>query len=101
MARRLEFQAALEALLGSENVYFQPPNGLQMAYPCIVYEINDEVTNYANNRPFKAVQRYSVTSIDRNPDSAIPDKLRQMTNSRFSRAFNSDGLHHVVYNIHF
>ena len=101
MDRRLEFQAALEALLGSENVYFQPPNGLQMAYPCIVYDINDEYTRFADNLAFKAVWGYSVTSIDRNPDSEIPGKLRRMANSRFSRAFNSDGLHHVVYNIYF
>lgn len=38
MNRRYELQAVLEGILGSGNVYFQPPENLKMRYDCIVYE---------------------------------------------------------------
>ena len=37
MANRLDLQALLEDLLGSRNVYYQPPESVKMNYPAIVY----------------------------------------------------------------
>lgn len=34
MNRRYELQAVLEGILGSGNVYFQPPENLKMRYDC-------------------------------------------------------------------
>ena len=36
--RRLELDADLRALLGSTNVYFQPPETKKLKYPCFIYE---------------------------------------------------------------
>ncbi|MEI7479591.1 MAG: hypothetical protein WCK25_04690, partial [Actinomycetes bacterium] len=69
MAPRLELQAILVNLLGSNNVYFQPPPSLKMNYPCIVYSREYINTQFANNTPYKHKKRYHVIVIDSNPDS--------------------------------
>ena len=43
MANRLDLQALLEDLLGSRNVYYQPPESDKMNYPAIVYALEDYV----------------------------------------------------------
>ena len=40
MSRRTELQTLLEEILGSKNVYFQPPDTVSMKYPAIVYSLN-------------------------------------------------------------
>jgi len=102
MARaRIELQQILETLLGSRNVYFQPPASLRMVYPAIVYEWDNESVQYADNVRHRAHRRYSVTSIDRDPDSATPDRIALLPYSSFDRSFKADDLNHVVYNLYF
>lgn len=101
MAPRLELQMLLEGLLGSQNVYFQPPANVQMNYPCIVYKRDDADTQFAGNKPYLYVKRYMVTVIDRNPDSVIPDKVAQQPMCLFNRHYAADGLHHDVFNLYF
>ena len=101
MAPRLEFDALLRGVLGSDNVYFQPPSNLQMSYPCIVYQRDNEKAGFADNKPYSYARRYAVTYIDRNPDSDIPDKIGQLPLSSFNRAFTADNLHHYVHTIYF
>lgn len=101
MADRTDFQTILEELLGSENVYFQPPPTVQMIYPCIVYRINDRPTRYADDLPYINRTQYLVTSITKDPDSDIPKKLTQLKTSRFDRRFTADNLNHEVFSIFF
>ena len=49
MNRRYELQAVLEGILGSGNVYFQPPENLKVRYDCIVYERSEIETVHADN----------------------------------------------------
>ena len=65
MASRLDLQTILESLLGSQNVYFQPPSDLQMTYPCIVYKRDNASTEFAGNKPYRYEKRYQVTFIVR------------------------------------
>lgn len=101
MGQRLDFQELLEEILGSRNVYFQPKSNTQMNYPAIVYKRNNVSVKRANNGVYNKDIRYSVTSIDRNPDSTTPDKLASLPMSTFDRNYVADGLNHEVYNIYF
>lgn len=101
MATRLEVQTLLETLLGSRNVYFQPPSSNVMRYPAIVYERSAIDSEFANNQPYKHAKRYQVTVIDKDPDSLIPDKLAVLPLSSFARHFAADNLNHDVFNIYF
>lgn len=101
MAQRLELQTLLEALLGSRNVYFQPPSSGQMKYPCIMYNLQDIDTKFANNKPYKHKKRYQVTVVDENPDSEIPGKVASLPMCRFERSYPADNLNHFVFNLFF
>lgn len=101
MAPRLELQALLVSLLGSNNVYFQPPPSLNMSYPCIVYKRDYQDSDFANNKPYKHKKRYLVTVIDRDPDSDIPDKVRELPMCVYDRFYTADNLNHDVFNLFF
>ena len=66
--RRLELHEILCTILGSRNVYFQPPESIKMNYPAIVYGLDDIDNQYANDGVYLSHRRYSVTVIDKNPD---------------------------------
>lgn len=101
MASRLELNALLAAALGSSNVYFQPPESVRMHYPCIVYKLNSDDVNYANNRVYRKAKRYDVTVIDRNPDSAIPDRVAAAFNGKIDRCYTADNLNHYSITIYY
>lgn len=101
MGRRLELQSLLEEILGSENVYFQPPANVQMKYPAIVYNRDNEDTEFAGNVPYIRRTRYQVTVIDRNPDSTIPTMIGALPLCAFNRFFAAENLNHDVFNLYF
>ena len=101
MAQRPELQTIFEQLLGSRNVYFQPPSSVQLSYPCIIYVRNDIRTEFADNTPYGHATRYLVTVIDRDPDSDIPARLKMLPKCIFDRFFTADNLNHDVFNLFF
>lgn len=101
MGTRLQLQTILETILGSDNVYFQPPESLKMRYPCIVYKLSKVNTIFANDNPYKNKKMYNVTVIDQNPDSQIPDLVGKLSMCIFDRTYVSDNLNHTVYNLYY
>ncbi len=101
MAQRLELQALLVSLLGSSNVYFQPPPTVKMQYPCIIYKRDYLLTDFADNKPYNYKKRYQVTVVDANPDSAIHEKVAVLPLCSYDRFYTADGLNHDVYNLFF
>jgi hypothetical protein len=100
MAPRLQLHELLETF-GAADVYFQPPATTKMVYPAIVYKRDTEDLLHANNLPYHREKRYSVTVIDRNPDSDIPGKVAALPKCRFDRFFTADNLNHDVYQLFF
>lgn len=101
MGNRLDLHEMLCMLLGSRNVYFQPPDNITMQYPAIVYTLNDINTDYADDQPYTIKKQYSITIIDKNPDGLIPDKIGRLKTSAFRRHFTQNNLNHYVYNLYY
>ena len=101
MDRRLELHEILATLLGSRDVYFQPPASVQMKYPCIVYSRDDKDEKFANDKLYLGKMRYAITVIDKNPDSLIPGKVAELPLTYFSRHFTLDNLNHDIYSTYF
>lgn len=101
MARsRLELQQLLEDLVdGEAAVYFQAPT--TMSYPCIKYERANTRAFHADNLLYLFHKRYTVTVIDRDPDSPFPDQVEALPHSRFDRFYVVDGLNHFVFDLFF
>jgi len=101
VASRLEFQALLQTLLGTGNVYFQPPPAFEMVYPCIVYSLSDIDAKHADNSPFILTTEYSVMYISRQPDDSAIYILAKLRGAKFGRTYIANGLNHAVFTIHF
>lgn len=98
---RKDLGEMLRDILGSSEVYFQKPSNVRMSYPCILYEHSSSDTQFANNNPYIVLKRYTITVIDTNPDSDIPDKVSKLPRCISDRNFVSDNLHHWVFNLYF
>lgn len=99
--KRLDLQVILEMLLGTTNVYFQPPATLAMEYPCIVYQRDSGITKFAANVPYSHTKRYQVTHISRTSDSDVQDKIALLPQTLRVRFFTAAGLNHDVFEIYF
>ena len=100
MAPRLKLQDLLKTL-GTTNVYFQPPENISMKYPAIVYTLDYQAAQHANNKPYSIENRYQVTVIDRDPDSLIPGRVASLPKCTFARAFKQNDLNHTIYALYF
>lgn len=102
MARPLsELQALLKGLDGVSDAYIQPPT-TGMVYPCIMIERgNASNVKRADNRIHILKKAYTVTVMDRAPDSPIPDLVEGLQYSTFDRFFRKDGLNHFVFQMFF
>lgn len=101
MGQRLELHTALKAVLGSSQVYFDGPSSNKMAYPAIVYKLDDIVTEHADNQPFRSQKRYQVILIASDPDTDLVDAIAGMPTAEFQRSYKVDNLHHFVFNLFF
>lgn len=99
MGRRTDLQSLLELILGSRNVYYQPPSSVKMKYPAIVYSRENFNIRSANNGKYIVRPGYSVTLIDSDPDSDIVSKLLMLPFCSFTRHYTSDGMNHDVFRI--
>lgn len=102
MARpRLELHAILEDILGSSNVYFQPPESTKIQYPAIVYNVDNVFDFFADNRKYIYERGYMVTYIDWDPDSEVLAKLLNLPMCSFVRHYEADNLNHDIFLIYY
>jgi len=101
MAPRLELQTKLEAVLGTDKVYFQPPASLTLTYPCIVYKRSGIKSLFGDNIPYSLSNEYMLTVIYKDPDSDTVDKVAQLPKCKLDRTFTNDNLYHAVFTISF
>ena len=101
MSSRLELHEVLCDILGSRNVYYQPPESIKMKYPAIVYSRNRIDNTFANDSVYTQQKSYSVTVIDEDPDSKIVEAVSKLPTCRFSRHFTSENLNHDTFIIYY
>lgn len=100
--RRIQLQKILEEILGSNNVYFEPPESIKIKYPCIVYGLDDIYSQRADNLNYKSTRLYQITCIGKDPDTNIADRiLDELEMSSYERRFKSDGLVHDVIRLYY
>ena len=101
MSRRLELHRILSNIEGVKKAYFQPPATVKMMYPCIVYELNNMDTQYADDKPYSIMKSYTITVIDPDPDSNIKDSVALLPYCRFDRHFCVDNLNHDTFKLYY
>ena len=101
MTNRLNLQTTLENILGSRNVYYQPPESVKMQYPAIVYFRNSIENNHANDSVYNQNVSYEIIVIYKDPDSEIPIAVSQLPLCKFNRRYTADNLYHDVLIIYY
>lgn len=101
MDRRLSLQETLVNILGSNNVYFQPPETIRLQYPCIIYERSDIDKKYADNRAYMSMVRYSLTLITRSPESDLVKSILELPYCSYDRYYAADTLNHDVFTLYY
>lgn len=123
MDRRPSLHELLKALFnGEHHVYFQPPKNTILKYPCIIYKLAGIQARHADNRHYIQKREYELTVIDRDPDSALREKVVSamcgdfpvppdqdeeqniqapcgILNGRFVRFYTAENLNHYVFRI--
>lgn len=100
MHRRADLQSILETAPGSPYVYFQPPPSICIYYPAIIYSRNHIDIIHANNNPYILDPGYSVTVVDKDPDSKIVEYVAKLPKCKFDRHYTADNLNHDVFTIY-
>lgn len=75
LTRRLELHEELCSLLGSRQCYFNPPMGLKLKYPCIVYNPRRPSTLKADNSTYHRRDHYIITTMALDPDNDLADRI--------------------------
>lgn len=100
MGTRLDLHNLLITIPEIGNrAYFQGPGKDRMEYPCIVYELDKEGGIHADNLVYNRQKKYTITVIDRDPESIVSDQVGELLKIKMDRHFESDNLHHFVYNL--
>lgn len=100
MINREELSISLHNILGTNNVYFNPPKTVNINYPAIIYFRNDIQNTQANNKVYKQDVVYTITVVDFNPDSEIVKRVSQLPLCRYIRHYKADGLNHDVFELY-
>ena len=113
MKSRLDLHNILKICLGSDRVYFSPPESFKLEYPCIVYHRDGVNTVYADNKAYNVSVSYSITVISNEPDihdlssdipiitSHVHESLMALPYISYDRHYVADGLDHDVYKLIF
>lgn len=101
MASRSELHEKLCELLGSRNVYYQPPESVKMEYDAIRYSLDDMFTLLANGKRYVSEKRYNVIVISRLPDPEVVDKILELPYSSLGRPYVADNLNHYPITLYY
>lgn len=95
--RRLQLHEELCEILGSRNVYFQPPGTVRMKYPCIRYKRDRGRHLNADNKTYIYKQAYQLIYMDSNPDNDVVEKLMgHFGEISYIRNYTADNINHDV-----
>ena len=99
MGERVDLQRLLETIC--THVYYQAPSNINIQYPAILYTRRTIDIKHASNKGYVLNKSYTVTVIDRDPDSIIVDKVSLLPGCSHDRHYVSDGLNHDIFTIYY
>lgn len=97
MLNRLKVQTMLKSIVN--NVYFQPPESVKISYPCVIYDLANIRSDYANNSVYNIHDGYTITYITKSADDQNIEKFALISGIRHDRSYTSDGLYHHVFTL--
>lgn len=104
MKMRIDLQYELERILGSRNVYFQPPEYIKLKYPCIIYSLANFSNKNANDKKYIKYKKYTLTLVLQEYTDIIADdlvnKILDLQYCFFDRSFISGNMYHYTFDLY-
>lgn len=101
MADRLDLHELLKEMLGSDHVYYRPPENTKMVYPAIKYSKEGIDTEHANDGKYLMRDQYQLIVIAKLPDHPVIKKLLELPYCSYERHYIADNLNHDVLRIYY
>lgn len=101
MDRRLELQSLLESLLGSRNVYYNPPATVKMQYDAIRYTDSVPDSRFADDKRYKIMNCYELVVISKKANHPVNQKLMDLPYCSPGRPYVADNLYHNPYTLYY
>ena len=102
MGNRPDLHEELCTILGTRNVYFQPPESVTMSYDAIRYELGGKDIKRASNRMYMLTNKYEGVVITINPDTTLPDMiLSHFEMCSFGTPYIADNLNHYPFTLYY
>ena len=83
-----------------DKVYFQPPTGYKIVYPCIIYDLDRPDIKYADNAPYALYDQYSLKYITRDPNDDTRNQLIMIPLCSPDKPFIADNLYHFPFRLY-
>lgn len=83
-----------------DNVYFQPPSGYKIKYPCIIYDLERPDIKYADNALYALYDQYLIKYITRDPDDDTRYQIIQLELCSADNPYTADNLYHYPFRIY-
>lgn len=102
MNNRLTLHEKLVELVGSNNVYFQPPASVQISYPCVIYNVGNGDAKHADGIVYNYINSYDLTFIYKKPNIEIIEQvLAALPMCRVTRVYVADNLNHYAFSVYY
>lgn len=101
MAGELKLQTKLEELLGSRNVYYQPPTNIMMQYDAIRYSLAGINSRFADDKRYKNMKQYELIVISRRSDPEVVDKILELPYASLGKPYVADNLYHYPITLYY
>lgn len=100
---RLELHEKLCSMLGSREVYYQPPESINMSYPSIIYDMYRINQRFADDLNYRIMPAYSVTIIDKNENLDWINSMFETFEKYCSleRTYKADNLVHYSFILYY
>ena len=83
-----------------DNVYYQPPTGYKIKYPCIIYDLEKPEIKHADNRKYMLKDQYLVKYITRDPDDPVRNRIMELEYCSPDRPYTNDNLYHHPFRLY-
>lgn len=102
MVKRLQLQSEFEEILGTDNVYFQPPENVKLSYPCIIYAKAAPRTQHADDHVYTYTQRYDITVMYTDPDLDLSKRIiEHFPTCSIDRSYAYENLYHDALTLYY
>jgi len=103
MEGRLSLDEMLRETFGKRvHYYFQPPTGMMLQYPALVYSLDNLQDRYSDNRVWNRRHAYAMLLITDDPDNSLVDEIDDLPYCSMSgRPYVADNLYHYPFTIYY